>query len=99
MLERPRNLICPSVIFNARSNTLRQLRGLRNGRTPSSTSSSARAPSSRSQNDETGASGTATTYFLAAGVPAAAELPRIALKNSLLGSTTIRSFLLRKLDR
>ena len=97
MLERPMNLICPSLIFVARSNTPRHIGGLRNGSRPSITSINANAPSSNSAKP-----GAAKAYFfaaVAAGAFEAPEEPRIALKKSLPGSTTITSDLLRKLDR
>ena len=97
MLERPMNLICPSLIFVARSNTPRHIGGLRNGSRPSITSINANAPSSSSVKP-----GAAKTYFFAVGAAGAfdaPEEPRIALKKSLPGSTTITSDLLRKLDR
>ena len=97
MLTRPRKRIWPSLICSARSNTRRHAAGLKNGSRPSATSISAtraeqRGPSTRP----------APTRYLragAAGAAAAAPLPRIALKKSLLGSTTITSDLLRKLAR
>ncbi len=94
MLVRPRKRICPSLICIAFSNTRRQEPGLRNGSRPSAMSISAQALSAMSQKPTS-----ANAYFLA-GAAGAALLPRIALKNSLLlGSITIRSPLLRKLDR
>jgi hypothetical protein len=90
MLLRPRKRIWPSLSRVARSKTLRHAAGLKNGSSPSTTSIRAQAPSSKSQNPTvTGA------YFGAPVVP----LPRIALKKSLLGSTTTMSLLLRKLAR
>jgi hypothetical protein len=97
MLDRPMNLICPSLILVARSNTPRHIGGLTNGSRPSTTSISANAPSSSSAKP-----GVAKTYFFAAaaaGAFEAPEEPRIALKKSLPGSTTITSDLLRKLAR
>ena len=97
MLDKPMNRICPSLIFVARSNTPRHIGGLRNGSRPSITSINANAPSSSSVKP-----GAAKTYFFAAGAAGefeAPEEPRIALKKSLPGSTTITSDLLRKLDR
>jgi hypothetical protein len=94
MLASPKKRICPSLSFIARSNTPRHAVGLKNGSKPSATSISANAPSSTSQNPAA-----AKTYFLAAGAAAGAAVPRMALKNSLLGSTTITSPLLRKLER
>lgn len=96
MLLNPRKRICPSLIFIARSNTRRHEGGLMNGSRPSTTSISAQAPSSASQiSTKAGAA-----YFLAGPAAAAPlEAPRIALKKSLLGSTTITSDLLRKLER
>ncbi len=97
MLLNPRKRICPSLIFIARSNTRRQDGGLMKGSSPSTTSISAQAPSSASQiSTKAGAA----AYFLAAPAPAVPlEAPRIALKKSLLGSMTITSDLLRKLER
>ena len=93
MLLMPMKRNCPSVRRSARSNTARHRAGLKNGRTPSMTNISASAPSNSSQ-----ACVAAKRYFFA--VPAEApELPRIALKNSLFGSMTITSDLLRKLAR
>jgi hypothetical protein len=97
MLDRPRNRIWPSLIFVARSNTLRQVVGLKNGSRPSTTNISANAPSTSSHT-----LAAANAYFRAAGAGGAAAgplLPRRALKNSLLGSTTITSERLRKLAR
>ena len=100
MLQSPMKRICPSLIFVARSNTPRHIDGLRNGRKPSTTSISANAPNISSVKP-----GAAKSYFFAAGAAWAAgtfdapEEPRIALKKSLPGSTTITSDLLRKLDR
>ena len=95
MLDSPINRICPSLICVARSNTRRQPAGLMKGNNPSTTNINANAPSSKSPRP--GAA--AKAYFLgdvAAGVVA---LPRKAWKNSLPGSTTITSDLLRKLFR
>jgi hypothetical protein len=97
MLHSPMKRICPSLIFVARSKTPRHIGGLRNGRKPSTTSISANAPNISSVKP-----GEAKTYFFAAGAAGAfdvPEAPRIALKKSLPGSTTITSDLLRKLDR
>ena len=91
MLPSPMKRICPSLILSARSNTLRHCGGLMKGSSPSITSISANAPSSRSQNPAA-----ATAYFLPL---AAGAVPRMALKNSLPVSTTITSDLLRKLAR
>ena len=93
MLDRPMNLICPSLSCVALSNTARHFVGLMNGSKPSTTSISAKAPSSKSQNVVAG-----KTYFFST-VDVGAAPPRMALKNSLLGSTTITSLLLRKLAR
>ena len=94
MLDKPMNRICPSLSCVAFSNTARHLGGLMKGNMPSTTSISANAPSRRSQKVATDKG-----YFLGAGVPAAAPPPRMALKNSLPGSTTITSVLFRKLTR
>jgi len=94
MLDRPRNRICPSLIRVARSKRLRQLVGLKNGNTPSTTSISANAPSSNSHT-----LAAANGYLRAAGTATGLLEPRMALKNSLPGSTTITSERLRKLPR
>ncbi len=95
MLDRPRKRICPSDIRVACSNSLRQAAGLKKGSKPSSTSIKAQAASSRSQ-----ALAPTGGYFRAgAGAAAGDGAPRIARKNSLPGSTTITSLLLRKLAR
>ena len=98
MLDRPMKRICPSLIFVARSNTPRHIGGLRNGSKPSTTSISANAPSSSSMKP-----GSAKSYFFvfagAIGALCPMDEPRIALKKSLPGSTTITSDLLRKLAR
>ena len=52
MLDIPMKRICPSFICVRRSNTARHWRGLRNGSSPSMTSSNANAPSSKSQTSE-----------------------------------------------
>ena len=99
MLPSPMNRICPSLNLSARSNTLRHCGGLMKGSSPSITSISANAPSSRSDNP--GGESPKNAYRLPAGTGAGAgaEPPRIALKNSLPVSTTITSDLLRKLAR
>ena len=95
MLVRPRKRIWPSLICIAFSNTRRHEVGLMKGSRPSATSISAQALRAMSQKPIS-----ANGYFLAGAAAGAGELPRIALKNSLLaGSTTIRSLLLRKLER
>ena len=100
MLVRPRKRICPSLIWIARSKTRRQDMGLRNGTTPSATSNSAQALMATSQNPTF-----ANAYFLGveagalAAVAGNGALPRMALKNSLFSSTTIRSLLLRNAPR
>jgi len=104
MLDKPIKRIWPSLILMARSNTLRHLGGLIKGNKPSTTSISANAPTNRSQKLST-----PKRYFFAAGAAAFAAgaaagaatglLPRMAWKNSLPGSTTITSDLLRKLAR
>ena len=96
MLDRPTKRICPSLMRIARSNTPRHFGGLMNGSSPSTTSISAKAPTSRSHRP----SEDPTTYFFFALMTAGAALePRIAWKKSLLGSTTITSDLVRKLAR
>jgi hypothetical protein len=96
MLLKPRNRSCPSLSCVARSNTRRQLAGLKNGSKPSITNIIAIAPSTRSSTSMPGAA-----YLRAAGAADAPPdaLPRMALKKSLPGSTTITSDLLRKLAR
>ena len=98
MLDRPMKRIWPSLILVARSNTLRHIGGLRNGRKPSITNISAKAPNTSSEKP-----GVTNGHFFAAGAAGAAldeiDPPRMALKKSLLGSTTIMSDLLRKLAR
>ncbi|CAN5702531.1 hypothetical protein BH11PSE8_BH11PSE8_25330 [soil metagenome] len=97
MLLNPRNRICPSLIFMARWKTRRQDVGLTKGRSPSTTSISAQAPRSASQMSTKAG---AAVYFLpGAALAVPLEAPRIALKKSLLGSMTITSDLLRKLER
>ena len=93
MLLRPKKRICPSLILVARSNRLRQVVGLKNGSRPSTTSISAKAPSIKSHMTADCA------YLLVGATGAGAALPRMALKNSLDGSRTITSDLLRKVDR
>ena len=99
-LTRPRKRIWPSLISSARSKMRRQDTGLTNGSSPSATSIRATALSATSQN------ATDPNRYLRAGGDAAraggtggAPGPRIDLKKSLLGSTIIRSDLLRKLAR
>ena len=93
MQKSPRKRSWPSLKRSARSKALRHAVGLKNGRNPSATSIKPSAPSAKSQNP-------APTYFFAPGAAGAgAALPRIALKNSLDGSTTMTSLLLRKLAR
>ena len=94
MLLRPKKRICPSLILVARSNSLRQAVGLKNGSRPSTTSISAKAPSIKSH-----MAAADCAYFLVGTTGAGAALPRMALKNSLDGSRTITSDLLRKVDR
>ena len=93
MLLNPRKRICPSLIWMARSNTLRHIGGLKNGKSPSTTNMSANAPSSKS--DDIGA----PAYFLAAALAEGPASPCMALKNSLDGSTTMTSDLFWKLTR
>ena len=79
MLLRPMKRICPSVNCVARSNTPRHFGGLMKGSTPSTTSISAKAPSSKSQT----LVGEPKGYFFAAAAAAAAAdgAPRMAWKN------------------
>lgn len=95
MLLSPRKRICPSLIWIARSNTLRHVGGLKNGKSPSITSMSAIALNSKS--NDIGA----PAYFFGAALAEDAEpaSPCMALKNSLDGSTTITSDLFWKLVR
>ena len=90
------NRICPSLNFIACSNIARHRAGLMKGSSPSTTSISANAPSSSSHSPGVAA----TAYFFgAADVPVLGPPLRIDWKKSLLGSTTIKSDLLRKLAR
>ena len=95
MLHSPMNRIWPSFIRVARSNTERQVVGLMKGRSPSITSISANAPNSTSHKlaDEV------KIYFFDGASAGGGDEPRMAWKNSLLGSTTITSVWLRKLER
>ena len=95
MLLSPRKRICPSLIWMARSNTLRHIGGLKNGKRPSITNMSARALNSKSNDIGPPA------YFFAAGLEEDPEpvSPCMALKNSLDGSTTMTSDLFWKLVR
>lgn len=98
MLDKAAKRICPLLSFIAYSNIARHLTGLTNGNRPSTSSISANAPSSRSARP--GAAAAATSYFFGAAAAATPRpLLRIDWKNSLLGSTTITSDLLRKLAR
>ncbi len=91
MLHSPMNRICPSLMRVARSNTPRHLDGLMNGSSPSNTSINANAPNSTSQRP--GAEPKAY-FFAGAAADTGATTPRIAWKNSLLGSITTKSDLL-----
>ncbi len=100
-LTRPRKRIWPSLISSARSKMRRHDGGLRNGSSPSATSISATALRATSQKP-----GDAKRYLFCAGAvvrcagtAGGAAGPRIDLKNSLLGSTIMRSDLLRKVAR
>jgi len=96
MLDSPRKRICPSLIRVACSKSRRHPPGLKNGSSPSTTSISAQAASSTSQKP----AGTADYFFGAAAAAGAAEAePRMALKKSLAGSSTITSPLVRKAAR
>ena len=95
-LESPSIRIWASLNCSARSNTRRQAPGFRNGSSPSKISTSAIALASRRP----------TYFFLAATgaspAPAPAPAPpepRMALKKSVLVSTTITSDFLLKLAR
>ena len=90
MLARPMKRIWPSLRRIARSNTLRQDPGLKNGRKPSTININAPAANAKSQKPTS-----ATVQFLLDSAPP----ERIALKKSPLGSSTITSPLLRKLAR
>ncbi len=99
-LTRPRKRIWPSLICNACSKMRRHDGGLMKGRRPSATSIKATALSATSQN----ATGDDKRYFrgggaVRAGAAGETPAPRMDLKKSLLGSTIIRSDLLRKLAR
>jgi hypothetical protein len=101
MLVRPRNRICPSDMRSARTNTLRQLCGLKKGSKPSITNIKANALIQRSPMMDAAAEGQRD-----APSPAFDELerdddaaPRIARKKSLDGSSTSTSDLLWKLAR
>ena len=97
MLPRPMKRICPSLSLVARSNTLRHCVGLMNGSSPSTTNISANAPSSRSAS--AGGDPLKRPYRFDDAGAAAVAPPRIALKKSLLESTTTTSDLFRKLAR
>ena len=102
MLVRPMKRIWPSDYFSARSNICRHSVGLTNGISPSNTSIKANAP--RIQSPTAGLpcgcwQGQRRAGAAAAGAAAAPPLPRMALKKSLDGSTTITSLLPRKLAR
>ena len=88
MLDSPMKRIWPSLSRVARSNTPRHLTGLTKGSRPSTTSINANAPSRKSQNVA------ATKGYFFAGAAPSADAPRMALKNSLPGSTIITSLLL-----
>jgi len=75
----------------------RQPAGLMAGINPSSTSKRARATQMASDMTQDAKVAHAPYFFAKAG--AGAPLPRMALKNSLLGSSTITSDLLRKVER
>ena len=92
-LHRPKKRICPSLSASNCSNTRRHRMGDKKGNNPSMTSSRASAiqrllPSST------------TAYFFAGAAAALAPLPdpRMDLKKSLEGSSTITSLFLLKLD-
>ena len=84
--------IWPSLRRVARSKTSRQVVGLAKGSKPSKINISASAPSSTSPTVAGG------IYFFA-GAAWAGPPPRMVRKNSLLGSSTITSLLVRKLAR
>ena len=96
MLDRPRKRIWPSLMRSALLNTSRHVVGLKNGNKPSNTSTSATAPTSTSTMASRRRAISAAVRRRAAR---ACGVPRIALKNSLDGSTTITSERLRKLAR
>ncbi len=100
MLLRPMKRICPSLSCMARSKTRRQCAGLMKGSNPSTRSISANAPKNRSAR----LAAEPKVYFFArgagaAGITGATDAPRMAWKNSLLGSTTTTSDLVLKLAR
>ncbi len=82
--SRPKKRICPSCSRSTSENTRRQSPGARNGSKPSNTSTMANASQNSSANEKATQRG--------------AVLPRMALKNSDDGSTTITSDLPVKLD-
>ena len=108
-LAKPRNRIWPSLKRSAFSNTARHAEGLRKGSSPSPISIRAHAPSANSQKRlatsdyfRACAGAGAGLAGAATGAPAGAAcgaLPRSVRKNSLFGSTTMTSDLLRKLAR
>ena len=87
MLHRPKKRIWPLLILRIFSNMRRQPAGEKNGSRPSITSRQAKA----SQNVLL----SKANYFLAGAVPA--PEPRMALKKSDDGSSTITSLFLLKL--
>jgi len=90
MLQSPKKRICPSLIFRICSNVLRQPPGEMKGSAPSSTSMKASA-------SQTTLPSTMKDYFLPAAGAVPKPEPRMALKKSDEGSSTITSLFLLKL--
>ncbi len=88
MLPRPKKRICPSLSLRIFSNIRRQPAGDKNGNGPSITSRHARA-------SQIVLLSTGRAYFFAGAAPA--PDPRMALKKSDEGSSTITSLFLLKL--
>lgn len=88
MLPRPKNRICPSLNLRICSNIRRQPAGEKNGKSPSIISTQASASQIVPLSTPRG-------YFFDGAAPA--PDPRIALKKSDEGSSTITSLFLLKL--
>jgi hypothetical protein len=97
MLIKPAVRICWSLRRMSCSNMRRQPAGLMAGINPSSTNNKAKAIQMASDTTHSIRGAHEPYFFDEAG--AVAPLPRMALKNSLLGSSTITSDLLRKVER
>lgn len=89
MLQSPKKRICPSDILQICSNNRRQPDGDTKGNRPSNTSTSANASQTLLPSTD--------NYFLRAGALAPSPEPRMALKKSEEGSSTITSLFLLKL--